>query len=137
MSLPKDILELQDKRANLENETRTLAEERRRKKERIKALEQMIIVELANKNEKTRQDLSQLDSKIDDLEHRLERIRQEPENQNDESAQVNVQINDATLEEPMEEEVSTETASESSDPSAEDDHEKTSQGSEKKNSRSF
>lgn len=109
MSLPKDILELQDKRANLENETRTLAEEQRRKKERVKALEQMIIVELTNKNEKTRQDLSQLDSKINDLEHRLEQIRQEPENQNNESVQVSVQINDAALEEPMEEEVSTET----------------------------
>jgi FtsZ-binding cell division protein ZapB len=137
MSLPKDILELQDKRANLENETRTLAEEQRRKKERVKALEQMIIVELTNKNEKTRQDLSQLDSKINDLEHRLEQIRQEPENHDDESAQVSVQINDAALEEPMEEEVSTETFSESSDPSSENEDERTSQGSEKKKREFF
>jgi hypothetical protein len=137
MSLPKDILELQDKRANLENETRTLAEEQRRKKERVKALEQMIIVELTNKNEKTRQDLSQLDFKINDLEHRLEQIRQEPENQNDQSVQVGAEISDATLEESIEEEVSAETSSESSDLSSENEDEVTSQGSEKKKREFF
>jgi FtsZ-binding cell division protein ZapB len=137
MSLPKEILELQDKRANLENETRTLAEEQRRKKEKVKALEQMIIVELTNKNEKTRQDLSQLDSKINDLEHRLEQIRQEPENPNDDSVQVSVEINDAALEEPMEEEVSTDTSSENSDPSSENEDEMTSQRSEKKKREFF
>jgi hypothetical protein len=132
MSLPKDILELRDKRANLEEEKRLLAEEKRKRKERLKALEQMIIVELANGNEKTRQDLSQLDSSINDLEHRLERVRQEAENQNNESAPVSVQVNDAALEEPMEEEVSIKTASESSSSSLENEDEETRQRNEKK-----
>jgi hypothetical protein len=132
MSLPKDILELRDKRGNLEDEKRSLAEEKRKKREKLKALEQMIIVELANGNEKTRQDLSQLDSSINDLEHRLEQVRQEAENQNNESTQVSVQINDVAFKEPTEEEISTETVSESSGPSSENEDEKTSQGSEKK-----
>lgn len=125
-------MDLRDKRGNLENEKRLLAEEKRKKRERLKALEQMIIVELANGNEKTRQDLSQLDSNINDLEHRLEHVRQESENQNNESAPVSVQVNDVTLEEPMEEEVSTKTTSESSSTPSENEDEETRQGNEKK-----
>lgn len=137
MSLPKDILDLRDKRGNLENEKRLLAEEKRKKRERLKALEQMIIVELANGNEKTRQDLSQLDSSINDVEHRLEQVRQEAENQNNESAPVSVQVNDVALEEPMEEEVLTKTTPESSSTSSESADEETRQGSEKKKRELF
>jgi hypothetical protein len=132
MGLPKDILELRDKRGNLEAEKRLLAEEKKKKRERLRALEQMIIVELANGNEKARQDVAQLDSSINDLENRLEQVRQEAENQNNELNQANVQITDAVLVKPMEEEVSTETTSESSVPSSENKDEMTNQGSQKK-----
>jgi FtsZ-binding cell division protein ZapB len=124
MSLSKDILELREKRGNLETERRSLTEEKRKKIERLRALEQMMIVELSNGNDKMRQDLSQLDSKIGDLENRLEQVRQEAENQNDELSQANVQIN-AVL-------VSADTISESSVPPSENKDRTTSQGSEKK-----
>jgi FtsZ-binding cell division protein ZapB len=136
MSLPKDILELRGKRKNLEDERRSLTDEKTKKRERLRALEQMMIVELSNGNEKTRQEVAQLNSSIDDLENRLEQIRQEAENQNnndnnDELNQANVQIN-AVLVERMEKEVSTDTASERSVPSSENRKGMTSQGSEKK-----
>jgi len=132
MSLPKDILELRDKRGNLENEKRSLEDEKRKKRERLKALEQMIIVELANGNEKIRQDLSQLDSNINDVEHRLEQVREEAENRNNESAPVSAQVNAVIVGEPMEEEVSIRTTSESSGPSSENQDEETRQRNEKK-----
>ena len=132
MSLPKDILELRDKRGNLEKEKRSLEEEKRKKKDRLKALEQMIIVELANGNEKIRQDLSQLDSSINDLEHRLEQVREEAENHNNESAPVSAQVNAVIVGEPMEEEVSTMETSEGSGPSSENQDEETRQRNEKK-----
>lgn len=132
MTLPKDILDLREKRGKLEDEKRSLMEEKRKKREKLKALEQMIIVELNNGNEKARQDLSLFDSSINDLEHRLEQVRREAENQNSESDHVSVQMNDAALEKPMEEVVSTEATSESSGPSSESENEERSQGSEKK-----
>jgi len=132
MTLPKDILELRDKRDSLENEKRSLEEEKRKKRERLKALEQMIIVELANSNEKTRQDLSQLDSNINDLEKRLEQARQEAESMNDESAPASVQVNAVIVGEPMEEEASTKTTSDSSEASSENQDEETRQRNAKK-----
>jgi chromosome segregation ATPase len=132
MTLPKDILELKEKRKHLEDEKRSLNEEKRKKRERLKALEQMIIVELTNANEKSRQDLSQLDSSIDDLEDRLEQVRQEAENQNDRSDQTTVQINEVAFAELVEDKTATETFSKSSAPSAGSDEEKTNQTNEKK-----
>jgi FtsZ-binding cell division protein ZapB len=131
MSLPKDIMELRGKRKNLEDEKRSLTEEKSKKRERLRALEQMMIVELSNGNDKTRQELSQLDSSIDDLENRLEQIRQEADNQNNQLNQANVQIN-AVLVERMEGEVSTDKTSESSVPASENKKGMTNQGSEKK-----
>ena len=127
--MSKDILELREKRANLETERRSLTEEKRKKIERVRALEQMMIVELSNGNDKMRQDLSQLDSNINDLENRLEQFREQAENQNDESNQADVQIN-AVL-------VSTDTTSESSVPSSENKDRITSQGNEKKKRASY
>ncbi|MGD0159348.1 MAG: hypothetical protein ABSB89_03530 [Candidatus Bathyarchaeia archaeon] len=137
MSLPKEISELRDRRANLEAERRSLTDEKKKKKERLKALEQMMIVELANCNEKMRQDLSQLDASINNLENRLEQARQEAENQNNELNQANevhMQTWAAALEEsPIQvEEASTETTSESSVPSSENKNEITNQESQKK-----
>jgi O6-methylguanine-DNA--protein-cysteine methyltransferase len=132
MTLPKDILELREKRSHLEDEKHSLSEEKRKKKERLKALEQMMIVELNNANEKSRQDLSQLDSSIDELENRLEQVRQEAENQNDKSDQTTVQINDAAFQENVWEEAQTETFSESSAPSSENTEEKADKTNEKK-----
>ena len=131
-------MELRDRRANLEAERRLLTEEKKKKKERLKALEQMMIVELANGNEKMRQDLSQLDLSINNLENRLEQARQEAENQNSELNQANeanVETWAAALEEssPIQvEEVSTETTSESSLSSSENKDEITSRESQKK-----
>jgi len=122
-------LELREKRANLETERRSLTEEKRKKIERVRALEQMMIVELSNGNDKMRQDLTQLDSNINDLENRLEQFREQAENQNDESNQADVQIN-AVL-------VSTDTTSESSVPSSENKDRITSQGNEKKKRASY
>jgi FtsZ-binding cell division protein ZapB len=127
--MSKDILELREKRANLETERRSLTEEKRKKIERVRALEQMMIVELSNGNDKMRQDLSQLDSNINDLENRLEQFREQAENQNDESNQADAQIN-AVL-------VSTDTTSESSVPSSENKDRITSQGNEKKKRASY
>ena len=130
-------MELRDRRANLEAERRLLTEEKKKKKEKLKALEQMMIVELANGNEKMRQDLSQLDSNINNLENRLEQARQEAETQNSElnqASEANVQTWVAALEEsPIQvEEAPTETTSESSVPSSENKDEITSQESQKK-----
>ena len=130
-------MELRDRRANLEAERRLLTEEKKKKKEKLKALEQMMIVELANGNEKMRQDLSQLDSNINNLENRLEQARQETENQNSELNQANeanVQTWAAALEEsPIQvEEASAERAYESSVPSSEHKDEVSGQESQKK-----
>jgi len=132
MSLPKDILELRDKRGNLENEKRSLEEEKRKKKDRLRALEQMIIVELANGNEKIRQDLSQLDSSINDLEHRLEQVREEAENKNNESVPVSAEVNAVIVGEPIEEEAFIKTTSESIGSSSENQDEETHQRNEKR-----
>ena len=137
MSMPKEISELRERRANLEAERRLLTDEKKKKKERLKALEQMMIVELANGNEKMRQDLSQLDASISNLENRLEQARQEAENQNNESNQaseVHMQTWAAALEEsPIQvEEPSTETTTESSSPLSDNKDEVTNQESQKK-----
>jgi len=131
MTLPKDILELREKRGHLEDEKRSLSEEKKKKNERLKALEQMILVELTNANEKLRQDLSQLDSNIMELENRLEEVRQEAEKQNDKSDQTTVQINDAKFQEQVWENAQTETFSDASSRSSEN-AEKPIQGNEKK-----
>lgn len=117
-------MELREKRGNLEVERRSLTEEKRKKIERVRALEQMMIVELSNGNDKMRQELSQLDSNIDDLENKLEHVRQEAESHNDELNQENVQIS-AVL-------VSTDPISESSVSSSENKDRMATQGNEKK-----
>jgi chromosome segregation ATPase len=77
MSLPKELQELQDKRAKLEDESHFLKDEQKKFEERAKALEQKIIEELRSKNEEARQNISHLDSTINDLEQRLGQITQE------------------------------------------------------------
>jgi len=95
--LPKELQELHDIRAKLEDESQSLKEEQKKKEETVKALEEKIIEELNNKNEKARQSISQLNSKIGDLERRLEQIGQEPDKQYLGLAEVNTQINDKIL----------------------------------------
>jgi hypothetical protein len=77
MSLPRELQELQDKRAKLEDESHFLKDEQKKLEERAKALEQEIIEELRSRNEVARQNISCLESVIIDLEQRLGQITQE------------------------------------------------------------
>jgi chromosome segregation ATPase len=77
MTLPRELQELQDKRAKLEDESHFLKDEQKKLEERAKALEQEIIEELTNKNEEKRQNISHIESMINDLEQRLGQITQE------------------------------------------------------------
>jgi predicted RNase H-like nuclease (RuvC/YqgF family) len=135
MSLPKELQELQDKRAKLEDEMQSLKEEQKKKEERAKALEEKIIEELNNKNEKSRQNISQLDSKIGDLERKLEQIGKDPEKQNLGPAEINAQINVSMLDEPIKEEATTVTVADSSSVPSERKDEELDQGIAKKKRR--
>ena len=77
MSLPKELKELQDKRAKLEDESNSLKEEQRKLEENAKALEEKIIDKLRNNNKATRQAISQLETKINELEQKLNQASQE------------------------------------------------------------
>ena len=135
MSLPKELQELQDKRAKLEDEMQSLKEEQKKKEERAKALEEKIIEELNNKNEKSRQNISQLDSKTGDLERKLEQIGKDSEKQNLGPAEINAQINVSMLEEPIKEEATTVTVADSSSLPSERKDEELDQGIAKKKRR--
>jgi chromosome segregation ATPase len=78
LALLLELKELQDKRAKLEDESLSLKEKQKRLEERAKGLEQKIIQELSSKNDETRQNISHLESKVNDLEQRLGRITEEP-----------------------------------------------------------
>lgn len=132
MSLPKELQELQDKRAKLEDEMQSLKEEQKKKEERAKALEEKIIEELNNKNEKSRQNISQLDSKIGDLERKLEQIGKDSEKQNLGPAEINAQINVSMLDE---QEATTVTVADSSSVPSERKDEELDQGIAKKKRR--
>ena len=79
MSSFKEIEELRDKRAKLEDEARVLKEEQSKLEERSKALEQKMMEELKDGNKKKRQDISRLESIIKEQEQRLKQISQEKE----------------------------------------------------------
>lgn len=132
MSLPKELQELQDKRAKLEDEMQSLKEEQKKKEERTKALEEKIIEELNSKNEKARQNISQLDSKIGDLERKLEQIGKDSEKQNLGPAEINAQINVSMLDE---QEATTVTVADSSSVPSERKDEELDQGIAKKKRR--
>lgn len=132
MSLPKELQELQDKRAKLEDEMQSLKEEQKKKEERTKALEEKIIEELNSKNEKARQNISQLDSKIGDLERKLEQIGKDSEKQNLGPAEINAQINVSMLDE---QEATTVTVADSSSMPSEKKDEELDQGIPKKKRR--
>jgi chromosome segregation ATPase len=85
MSLPKDLKELQDKRAKLEDESNSLKDEQKKLEERAKTLEEKIIEKLKNSNKATRQAISQLETKISELEQKLNQAS--PESQQSETGQ--------------------------------------------------
>jgi len=93
MSFPQELQELQDKRAKLEDESLTLREEQKRLEEKAKALEQKIIQELSNKNDDARQKVSNLSSKVNDLEQRLKRIAGETIESTNEPTQSQRKLN--------------------------------------------
>jgi chromosome segregation ATPase len=111
-----ELKELQDKRAKLEDESLSLKEKQKRLEEKAKGLEQKIIQELSSKNDETRQNISHLESKVNDLEQRLGQITEEPrtpeppneilsETSDSESTDgLSVQINKEAIEKSEEEE---------------------------------
>lgn len=143
MSLPKELHELQEKRAKLEDESHSLKDEQKKLEERAKALEQKIMEELRNKNEETRQNISHLESKINDLEQRLGQITQKTTKNEpiDETASqtpnleategASVEINRAVLEDTAEDSAAVMSVNDSS-PAVEKGNSESHQDNEKK-----
>jgi len=143
MSLPKELQELQDKRAKLEDESLSLKEQQEKLYEKTRALEERIMEELKNKNEETRQNITSLESRINELEQRLEKITQKtstmesvaqtpPQPPSHETSEgVTAEINPAVLEESAEESAEVPLVEDASTTVEEVDSE-SHQGSEKK-----
>jgi len=72
----KEIEEMQNKRAKLEDEARALKEEQDKLEEKSKALEEKMMEELKNSNKERRQDISRLESIIKEQEQRSKQISQ-------------------------------------------------------------
>lgn len=78
-STSNELEELRDKRAKLEEESRSLKEEQMKLQEKAKALEEELSEELKNSNKTTRQAITQLESMIDELEQKLKQMPQTTE----------------------------------------------------------
>ncbi len=80
MSTSKELETLRNTRIELEEESRSLIEKQKNLEERVKVLEEnTAIEELKNSNKATREAISQLESKINGLEHRLKEVSKVPE----------------------------------------------------------
>ena len=80
LSTSKELEGLQNKKTGLEEESHSLKEEQQSLDERVKVLEEKIAIEeLKNNNKATREAISQLESKIDELEQRLKETSKLPE----------------------------------------------------------
>jgi uncharacterized coiled-coil protein SlyX len=81
LSLPRELERLQSRRAELETESHSLEEQQKDMENRVKMLEEKIAIQELKKGNKTRQEtISQLKSKMDELEQRLKNTSEEPEN---------------------------------------------------------
>jgi uncharacterized coiled-coil protein SlyX len=75
LSEPKELEQLRSKRAELEGESRSLEDEQSDLVNRVKMLEERIAIEELENGNKTKQEaISQLRSKIDELEQRLKNV---------------------------------------------------------------
>lgn len=80
LSTSRELEELQNRKAGLQEESHSLNDQQKNLDERVKVLEEKIAIEeLKNNNKTTREAISQLESKIDGLERRLREVSQEPE----------------------------------------------------------
>jgi len=81
LSESEKLEQLQNRKAELREESRSLEEEQRNLEQRVKVLEEKIAIEeLRNRNKTKREAVDQLKSKIDELERRLEKTTEKPEN---------------------------------------------------------
>lgn len=80
MSELKDLEKLQAKRAELEAESRSLREEHKKLEYSIKVLEEQVVIEELNENNKSAKDaITQLEAKLNDLQKRLKQPSQAPQ----------------------------------------------------------
>jgi len=80
LSTSKELETLRCTRIELEEESRSLIGKQKNLEERVKVLEEnTAIEELKNSNKATREAISQLESKINGLEHRLKEVSKVPE----------------------------------------------------------
>ena len=80
MSTPNELEELRNRRVKLEEESHSLKDKQTNFEERVKVLEEKLaIAELQNNNKMTRDAISQLESKMNELEERLNKTLQAPE----------------------------------------------------------
>ena len=83
MSEPKDLEKLQAKRAELEAESRSLKEEQKKLEYSVKILEEQVVIDELNENNKAAKDaISQLEAKLNDLEKRTKQPSQAPPPEN-------------------------------------------------------
>jgi uncharacterized coiled-coil protein SlyX len=78
MSLAKEIEQLQNRRAELEQESHSLEEEQKNLEQRTKMLEERIAIQELNSGNKMKKEaISQLRSQMDELEQRLKGMPEE------------------------------------------------------------
>jgi chromosome segregation ATPase len=79
LSEQKDLENLQAKRAELESESRSLKEEQKKLEYSIKVLEEKVVInELSENNKAAKEEISQLEAKLNDLKKRLKHPAQAP-----------------------------------------------------------
>ena len=80
MNASEEIEQLQNRRTELETESKSLEEQQKDLEERTKILEEKIAIEELRKVNKTKQDaIDQLKAKLDELEQRLKNTSETPE----------------------------------------------------------
>jgi vacuolar-type H+-ATPase subunit I/STV1 len=91
LSTSKELEDLGSKKAVLEAESRSLKEEQQGLEERIKVLEEEIVIEqLKNDNRASREAVSRLKSKKDELEQRLKETSRTPETESTTEAETGI-----------------------------------------------
>jgi vacuolar-type H+-ATPase subunit I/STV1 len=91
LSTSKELEELGSKKAVLEAESRSLKEEQQGLVERIKVLEEEIVIEqMKNDNRAAREAISRLKSKKDELEQRLKDTSRTPETESTTQAETGI-----------------------------------------------
>ena len=91
MSTSKELEELGSKKAVLQAESRSLKEEQANLEERTRVLEEEIAIEqLKNDNRTSRDAISNLKSKVDELEQRLKETSRTPQTETTSQAQTEI-----------------------------------------------